>query len=246
MNKRDITTTFAMNIEREREKMGFTQAEMAKELDMTTASYKYLVSGNSANSPLYTAYRASQTTGKTILELCGVVTPEINAIAMFRDLPKHRQKAILTLIQMEHQLATDVDSTTPSEDDMVPLYTALGNMKDGMFYMASDINYVNISSYRKQYGSLIDCAVRITSNHLHPAFHMGDMLLVAQQPPRDGDIGIFINKTNGRLYIRKFLQTSPCTLEPITNFGSPIYVDKYDSNEMKQWIKFGYIITKAR
>ena len=246
MNKRDITTTFAMNIEREREKMGLTQAEMAKELDMTTASYKYLISGNSANSPLYTAYRAFQATGKTILELCGVDTPEVDAITMYRDLPKHRQKAILTLIQLEYQLASDEDTATPSEDDMVPLYTALGNMKDGMFYMASDINYMNIATYRKRYGSLIDCAVRITSNHPHPAYHMGDVLLVAQQPPRDGDIGIFINKATGRLYIRKFLQTSPCVLEPITNFGSPIYVDNYNPDEMKQWIKFGYVITKAR
>lgn len=245
MMKQDVAKNFIESIERERDCLCITQAEMAKRLDMTLSAYKYMISGNSANVPFHVVYNVCHITGKSFFELCGEMNPEVEMLVRYRDLPKHRKHAVMDLIEMEHQMSLSEENNLPS-NDMIPLYTTLGNMEDGMYFMATDIAYMNASPYRNRYGEKLTCAVRITSNHLHPAYHMGDVLLISQQSPRDGDISIFINKGDGRCYIRKFHSSPSCILEPITDFGIPITIDYNNTEESNQWINFGNVIAKAR
>ncbi|MCM1082886.1 MAG: DNA-binding protein [Clostridium sp.] len=247
MTKRQIVDNFAANIEIERAKLGLTQLEMAQKLEMSLSSYKNMINGISANIPIYVALLVYMITGKQFFELCGYITPEIQLMIDFCKLPKYRQKAILSLVSLEAELSMEGRKMiSKSEESYIPLYTLTGNMTDGMIYDSTNIQPFNIGQYKKIYGDLIDCAIKITSNHLHPVYHSGEILLVHCASPRDGDTGIFIDRENGRVYIRKLRQTSPVQLIPVSDTGKIIYIDDQEPKEMKKWIKFGHVITKIR
>ncbi len=107
-----------------------------------------------------------------------------------------------------------------------------GNMHDGMVYDSCSLEKINISGYRKRYGNQIDCALLVTSDHMSPVYHANDILLIARNPIRDGDTGIFINKVTGLLYIRRLRQTDPWRLEPLTYYGQTFYIDSNNASEM--------------
>ncbi len=250
MTSIEITRNFTENLEKVREERGWTQAQMAEKLQMSLSSYKYMISGKSAKIPIYVAYLVYQTTGKFFFELCGDIVPEMSLLMDYRQLSKERQQAIRTSIAMERAIAAQSPEATlqtkDAPEELLPLYTILGNMEDGMYYDTSNVEYFNVAPYRTFYGDEVTCGVRVTTNHLHPAYHAGDILLVCQRPPRDGDTGLFLNKKNRRLYIRRFRQTEPCRLEPVTEYGETITVDSYDYNDMYQWVKFGYVVATIR
>ena len=120
------------------------------------------------------------------------------------------------------------------------------NMHDGMVYDSCSLEKINISGYRKRYGNQIDCALLVTSDHMSPVYHANDILLIARNPIRDGDTGIFINKVTGLLYIRRLRQTDPWRLEPLTYYGQTFYIDSNNASEMSHWIIFGHVISKTR
>ena len=51
MTSIEITQNFIENLEKVREELGWTQAQMAEKLQMSHSSYKYMISGKSAKIP---------------------------------------------------------------------------------------------------------------------------------------------------------------------------------------------------
>ena len=234
---------FAINIERERFNRGLSQAKMAQKLDMSLASYKRLITCSVEKIDLYTAYRLYQLTGKLAYEFLDVSGNSVLDVkSKIVGLSPSQLSFIDGLIEFEKSFA----ATHPDHEDYVTVYIPTGNMEDGMIYDTSNVEKLNISSYKSKYGNIIHCGIKITSNHLHPAYNKGDVLLISRQAIRDGDTGVFINKNTGCAYVRKFHQTSPCMLEPISSYGETIYVDDTNPADMNRWIKFGYVITKVR
>ena len=246
MTKYDLYSNFSLNIEIERERLRLSQQKMADALGISLSKYKVLISNPyEANIDVYLAHKIHKLTGKTARELCGDNMPEFDIIKYFRALPKHRQEAIRYLMEIEHQLPHD-SSPNAKEEDMISCFIPTGNMSDGMTLDSRDIVSLNISEYKKNCNERIDCAVKITSNHLHPIYMKGDYLLISKRAPRDGDIGIFIRKETREVFIREFKQTDPCELRPINEYGEVIYVDSNSRQDMEKWIKFGTVITTMR
>ena len=117
---------------------------------------------------------------------------------------------------------------------------------EGIIWDSANVRKVNIAPYRKRYGSQINAGVEVTSNHLTPVYHMGDILLISRRPPRDGDTTIFLNTENGRVYLRRFIQQVPRILQPINGYGESFYIDPYNEDEVKKWVKYGVVLTKMR
>ena len=86
MTSIEITQNFIENLEKVREELGWTQAQMAEKLQMSHSSYKYMISGKSAKIPIYVAYLVYQTTGKFFFELCGDIVPEMSLLMDYRQL----------------------------------------------------------------------------------------------------------------------------------------------------------------
>lgn len=245
ISKETLVENFGISMERERIALGYSQQQMAQALEMSLSSYKRILNGETNKIDLYTAYLLATLTGKQPEELCGLLSPLQRARSAMGDLSKSQLDFVSAIIRFELQFSKDLREGE-CIDDYVTLLIPTGNMQDGMYLDSCSLKKVDVSQYRKRYGEAIDCAIQITSNHLHPAYVLNDILLVSRTPIRDGDTGIFINRTTGLAYIRKLHQTSPCLLEPVSSWGHSFTVDSTDRDDMAQWIKFGRVITKMR
>ena len=205
MNRLEIVNNISTNIERERIKLGMSQAQFAKALDMSLSTYKRIANGESSRIDVYTAYLIYKLTGRFSCELTGFNDDVINLVKRIKKLSKSQRILIDSIIEK-----------------------------------------LDVSNYRKAFGDALHIGIRITSNHLHPVYNKGDILLISRNPIRDGDTGIFINAQNKRAYIRKLHQKNPCELTPINNYGETFYVDSDNVDDMSKWIKFGHVLCKVR
>ena len=108
----------------------------------------------------------------------------------------------------------------------------------------------NLKVYDEKMNKSVDILAKdyaaIRAGRANPVYHANDILLIARNPIRDGDTGIFINKVTGLLYIRRLRQTDPWRLEPLTYYGQTFYIDSNNASEMSHWIIFGHVISKTR
>lgn len=243
MTKIEIVENFVKNMETERYRRGFTQAEMASKLGMSTSAYRKLISGETLNIGIYTITTMEKMTGKLLYELVGAKGKTAEIIQNIRNLSEQQKEFVLNIIAFEAGFA----SKHPTDfAEYVTLITPSGDVKDGMIWDSANFEKIDISYYRQIFGDRIDSAIKITSNHLHPTYVKNDILLIEQKPPRNGDVGIFINQEDRRAYIRKYLQTEPCRLEPVNNLGKIFYVKSEDIEDLGKWIKYGRVICKIR
>ena len=246
MTKTELYENFSNAIEVERVQLGLTQKKMADALEISLSKYKILITNPyEANIDIYLAHNVQKLTGKSVRELCGDDLPELEMLRYFRELPAHRREAIKYLIELEHLLPAD-GKEDASESDYTTCYVPTGNMEDGMILDSSNLETVNIADYKRRCKDRIDFAVKITSNHLHPVYMKGDVLLVSRRAPRDGDVGIFVYRDSRQIYIRKFRQTTPCELCPVNGLGEVLYVDSSSREDMDKWVKFGTVVTVMR
>lgn len=71
MNRLEIVNNISTNIERERIRLGMSQAQFAKALDMSLSTYKRIANGESSRIDIYTAYLIYKLTGRFSCELTG-------------------------------------------------------------------------------------------------------------------------------------------------------------------------------
>ncbi|MCQ2521100.1 MAG: DNA-binding protein [Lachnospiraceae bacterium] len=243
LSRQEVNRNLILSVERERVALGYTQAQMADALEMSLSGYKKLVGGETERIDIYVVYRLSELTGKFFYELAGRNLGNINYISCLRELSDSQNRFIGSIVDFER----DFREKHPADyNDFLSVLVLTGDMKDGMIYDSCNVEKVPIGALRKKYGESLTCGIRVTSNHLHPVYHRDDILLVSKQPPRDGDIGIFISRESNRAYLRKFRQTNPCRLEPVNDYGETFLVNPEKEEDMNRWIKFGKVLAKTR
>lgn len=242
MTKQELNDQFALHLEQERVSLGLTQKQMADKLELSLSAYKRIINGENDKIELFVLYKLYLLTGKLMYEFTGISDPYLELKKKIMNLSPSQLSYIEGLVDFEKAFA----DANEDFEDYVTVYVPTGNMEDGMVYDSSNVEKVKVSSLKKRYKEQLSCGIRITSNHLHPTYNKGDILLISRRPIRDGDTGIFLNKENGCVYVRKFYQTSPCRLEPVSGYGETFYVDSDDPVEMDKWIKFGCVIAKVR
>ena len=248
MTRQQFIENFISNLEKERVSLGLTQHEMASKLGMSVSGYKKMVLGKTSRIDLALAQPLYQLTGKFVFELCGDTSPDLIAYSKFRALSPYQKNFIADLIDFETSFTENYTASFKEEkpENYLSVLVPTSNVEDGMLWDSVNITKVNAAPYRQLFGADLHCGILITSNHLHPVYHTGDILLISRRAPRDGDVAIFVNKEEGRAYLRKFRQTNPCLLEPINDYGLTFEVDPYNEQDMDKWIKFGCVLTKMR
>lgn len=244
MTRQEIIENFMLSIEKERTSLGLTQAKMAQKLDMSASGYKKMIAGETTKVDLYLAYQMHELTGKWLFELCGDDSLQTQIISRLNRLNDTQLRFIKEMADFELAfLDRDLD-TDP--EDYINLLTLTGTHEDGMIWDSYNIEKINIAPYRKRFGNDLHCALKINNNNLHPVYQAGDILLVSQTAPRDGDTGIFINKESGRTYLRRLRYSDCCLLEPLNNLGTTFAINRYNEVERGKWIKFGRVLSKMR
>lgn len=230
MTQQKILLNFIDNIEKERVRLNLTQAQMAQKLDMSVSNYKKLIAGQYRRPNLFLAQRLYELTGKLLFEFFDLDSPKLNAISKFMKLSDTQCSFIEGIMDFELSFSAPKEENA---DDYLTVFIPTGNCEDGMIWDSANVRKVNIAPYRKRYGSQINAGIEVTSNHLTPVYHMGDILLISRRPPRDGDTTIFLNTENGRVYLRRFIQQVPRILQPINGYGESFYIDPYNEDEVK-------------
>lgn len=229
-------------IEQYRSSNGYTQEQMAKLLDISPSGYRKIIRGETNRISATMLLRFCNLSKRFAYDLCGLST-DCSNLTHFFELSHEQQLFINSIIGFEYFFQQEKKEIAP---DYITMFELTGNFTDGMVYDSTHVRKIDIAPYRDKFKDRIHCAIKITTNHLHPAYHRGDILLICQEPPRSGDTGIFIHRKTQAAYIRRFIQSEPCRLEPITDYGSTIYVDSDNEEDMNQWWKFGYVLTKVR
>ncbi len=242
MTRMEMSKQFADNLEIERVRIGLTQKQMAEKLEMSLSAYKRIITYDTEKIDLYLIYKLYKLTGKLAYEFTDITDPYLSVKKKLMGLSFSQLSYVEAIIDFENAFK---DSHADFED-YITVYIPTGNMEDGMIYDSANIKKLRVPDFRSKYGIKVSCGVQVTSNHLHPVYNKGDIILITKRPIRDGDTGIFFNRENGCVYIRKFYQTSPCRLEPINEYGEAFYVDSNNKKDMDKWIKFGTIISKLR
>lgn len=242
LSKQEIAKNFTLNMEKERLKRGLTQAQMAKKLEMSLSGYKKIISGSTTKIDLYTAQLLQAMTGKAILELIDQYEEDTRLLQKWKSMSPRQQNFVRGILDFEIDFSEDHTDT----DDYITVFVPTGSMEDGMLYDSSHFYKINAASYRKKFGDDLYCGIQITSDHLHPAYHYGDILLICKKAIHEGDTGIFLNKDTGRVYVRRLAASSPWVLEPVNNLGRPIIIDREEEAAFNIWIRFGYVLTKIR
>lgn len=243
LNRQQLISNLGRSFEEYRIARGLSQDKMSKSLGMSQSSYNRFISNQTDSNVLEALYKFCKMTNQNMGEAIKDPSPNTELDIMFKQLPEFRQRTIRTMIEMDSKLRM-ID--TYDDEEYVDCYTLTNDNRDGMLYDSAVYEPVNITGYGKICPDTIDCAFKFASNHLHPVVHDGDIVLIHQGPPRNGDTGIFVNRKTRRVYFRRFIQGDICKLEPITPYGKTIKVDSHDVNDMSQWIKFGYVMTRLR
>lgn len=112
MNRLEIANNISTNIERERIKLGMSQAQFAKALDMSLSTYKRIANGESSRIDIYTAYLIYKLTGRFSCELIGFNDDIINLIKRIKKLSKSQRILIDSIIDTEVALSAYKDESS--------------------------------------------------------------------------------------------------------------------------------------
>lgn len=243
LTQEEIQQGFIEQCESIRRGAGLTQAQMARVLDLSPAQYKVLVAGGTAKIGVYTVYRLAEYVNKSMHMVCGIDTPVSAIEASLSRCTPVQQQFVADIAALEASLRAGQRVTGILKR---PVIVPTGNVEDGMLWNSCTIEFADVSGAQALTSDTISCGIKVTSNHLHPAYVRGDIVLICRRPPRDGDLAVVINKDNGRAYARHFKQGDPCRLESINGYGETFTVDPDNPADMGRWIKFGVVVTKLR
>lgn len=242
MTRQEVAKNFINSMEMERVRRGYTQPQMAEKLGVSASGYKKIIAGDTNKIDLYTAYQVSKLSGKFIFELCGEKSAELETFKDYRRLTSSQRAFVNDIIHFEQDFQ---DNNTDAEES-ISVIVPSGDVKDGMIWDSANVIKVNAAPYLKKFGRELHCGVMVNSDHLQPVYEMGDILLISKRPPRSGDVAIFINKEEGRAYLRKFRQTGIIRLDPINEYGVTIELNSSDFSDDGKWLKMGCVLTKMR
>lgn len=235
MDKQELRNTFILNMEKERQKLGYTQAEFAEELDMSMSGYKKMIGGETSSVSLYTAYQVERISGVPIVRLMGMENEDRALIEQYKSLPERQKRYMRMLLDLEVR-----QHPNEEEEAYCTLLTPTGPMEDGMDFDGFCKEQIHVGQYGTWYGNRLLFAIQITGHYFSPAYLEGDILLVGNdREPRVGEVGLFLNE--GKVYIRRLAKKDPLVLEPVASRGREIVAA---GEKEKGWYKIGYVLRK--
>lgn len=233
---------------------GLTQAEAANLIDVSLPTYKRLIAHEGSKLDFLAGLKISRLLNKPLAMLMGYKKDEYYLYQRIQLLQPREKRFIHSLVDFDISYQNYLDNYSIEMDDISVLIPT-GNFEDGMILDAFSVEKIDIAPLKnKSYYNLIDCGIRVTSNHYHPAYNVGDTLLISKKSPRSGDVGIFINVETGQTYIRKYEENEEYVmLRPIYGFvsdmsfgieGKSFKIDRHDIMDLGKWVKFGIVLTK--
>lgn len=239
MQKIELKNAFIDILERERTLRGWTQWEMAEKLEMSVPGYRKMVSGLTDSISLYTAFRASVVLNIPIPVLCGSNEYKDQLLKKIYNTPLSICNRIEYYLDYEEKFRIEQKKAVTGSK-IIDVITLTGYMEDGMILDSSSIEKMEI---KNDYGGRASKGFKITENSFLPTYCKGDILLVEEKTPRNGDTAVIVNMKSRLVYIRKIIIGDKYKFVPVNNRGTVITVEQRDRPD---WADYGRVVACIR
>lgn len=235
-NSNKITNKNIMveNINRLLYQKNWSIRQLADEAELPYESVKKLVGGKVNNPTIYTISKVCDALNCSIDYLLG--RSVINTIDK-KSLPPRVFNLLVEIAYFESRIA---DYNKSHKTDCISVLTPTGYVQDGMVFDSISTNIVNISAYKKDFGDIILCGIKIVGKNLMPTYFDNDILLIGKDRfPESGETGIFL--IGNKVYIRKYIPGIRLELAPINGDKNSLFIDNIDDVHY-----FGRVLTVVR
>ena len=148
MTNLDLLDNFAKNIEIERIKLGYSQQEFAKLLNISSSTYKNIISRRTSSVDITLVPKIYSLTGRLLFELLELDSMELEILKKYRLLTERQKAYISGKIDFELEMKADEKES----DNMLDVLVLTGDMKDGMILDSSNEQRIYCPEYIKKYG----------------------------------------------------------------------------------------------
>lgn len=199
---------------------GINCRELSEASNVPIETVRNIYYGKVKDPKASTVMAFSKALGCTVNHLMGdeVFTPkEINLVENYRKCGTHG-KAIMSLIGRYEAMTAKHDGETPH---IVPCFVPEGVMVDGFEYKSSEV--VDVET------DIPDAytAIKVNSNNYMPSFCKGDIILLEDRFPENGERAVFV--INGVGYFRRFIEKDGRnTMRSISRHGDDIVIKRAD------------------
>lgn len=194
--------------------------ELSNSSEVPLETIRNLYYGKVTDPKVSTVTAISKALGCSVNHLMGeeIYTPkEVNLILNYRKCGSHG-KALMYLVGRYEAMTARHDC-----DDayVVPCFVPEGAMVDGFEYKCSEVIDVE-TDYEDAYA-----AIKVTSNNFMPSFCKGDIILLEDRFPEDGERAVFV--IDGIGYFRRFVEKNERNvLRSISRHGEDIVIKMTD------------------
>lgn len=224
-----IITSLVKNITAELDARDWSLMRLSEEANVPYDTIKKLLSGKIQNPHLCNIAKIAFALNTDINTLSGLTSHSVQIIET-----GHTSNMIKFLMEFENSLTI---TKKYQRKNIIPVFLPLSTNQNPERYSDSvGIEPLAIDDYEDFFGNRIAYGIRIRNNTYHPVYYQNDTILIARdRAPVSGETGIFIH--NGKLLIRRFIDGTSITLEPVNSIGSPIYL-----SSLENWTIAGYVL----
>ena len=175
-NSKKITNKNIMveNINRLLYQKNWSIRQLADEAELPYESVKKLVGGKVNNPTIYTISKVCDALNCSIDYILG--RSVINTIDK-KSLPPRVFNLLVEIAYFESRIA---DYNKSHKTDCISVLTPTGYVQDGMVFDSISTNIVNISAYKKDFGDIVLCGIKIVGRNLSPTYFDNDILLIGK------------------------------------------------------------------
>ena len=148
--------------------------QLADEAELPYESVKKLVGGKVNNPTIYTISKVCDALNCSIDYILG--RSVINTIDK-KSLPPRVFNLLVEIAYFESRIA---DYNKSHKTDCISVLTPTGYVQDGMVFDSISTNIVNISAYKKDFGDIVLCGIKIVGRNLSPTYFDNDVLLIGK------------------------------------------------------------------
>lgn len=204
---------------------GVTISQLADMTGISEDTIKAIRSGKTKSPGIQLMISIADALGCTMdgfLHRQSLTPEELYLLSKFRTLNVHGKNMVMLMADSEDHMQRKLPAdSTELGTRKVPCISSTHTLASNTDYSTHATEFIDIPL---DYFPSADYCLRLTTNMLHPIYMKGDILAVAKDFPRFGDIAVFLNE-DGVEMIRKYTERdgSPY-LEAVSRCDKSIYL----------------------
>ena len=177
-----------------------TKEELAEKCGLPIETVRNIYYGKTTDPKVSTLIKISNVLNTSVNSLMGesVTSDERKLLEYYNNCGLHGKSLIL--LTAKYEALTAKNERESKLRHTIPCLVPYGNIIQGIVYdtcKTEEIYITNKDAYT---------AIKITTNDLLPIYCKGDIILIANRFPENGEHGVFYG--NGKAYIRQFIEES--------------------------------------